>query len=59
MNTSLIPATEAAATLGITRRTLQHWSSTGKFPRPAYIGRRAYYLRSDIDAHIEKAVTNR
>lgn len=59
MSSPLVPAAETADALKITRRTLQNWSSSGKFPRPAYIGRRAYYLQSDIDAYIEQAVTNR
>lgn len=50
----LIPADEAAATLGITRRTLSTWARRGYFPKPTYLGRRAYYHPAQINEFIDQ-----
>lgn len=50
----LIPADEVAATLGIARRTLGHWAQHGYFPKPTYLGRRAYYQPAQLETFIQK-----
>jgi len=35
--------------LQITRQTLHNWTVKGIFPKPVKIGRRVYYLQSDIN----------
>jgi excisionase family DNA binding protein len=49
---SWVPATELAAELGISRRTLARWlrDIALGFPRPRIVNKRLYFERSDIDA---------
>lgn len=58
MHPTLITADDTATGLGISRRTLQNWSTTGKFPRPIYIGRRAYYQQGQVDTFIQERITH-
>ncbi|MGO2640418.1 MAG: helix-turn-helix transcriptional regulator [Corynebacterium flavescens] len=50
----LLTATETAGRLGIHRTTLQRWARAGYFPRPTYIGRRAFYEPQQISDFINK-----
>jgi predicted DNA-binding transcriptional regulator AlpA len=49
---SWIPATELAAELGVSRRTLARWlrDIALGFPRPRVINNRLYFERGDIEA---------
>jgi predicted DNA-binding transcriptional regulator AlpA len=48
---SWIPATELAAELGVSRRTLTRWlrDIALGFPRPKIVNQRLYFERRDID----------
>ena len=49
---SWVPATELAAELGVTRRTLARWllDLALEFPRPKIVNRRLYFERNSIEA---------
>jgi predicted DNA-binding transcriptional regulator AlpA len=49
---SWIPATELAAELGISRRTLARWilDLALEFPRPKIVNHRLYFSRGDVEA---------
>ncbi|WP_082353481.1 helix-turn-helix transcriptional regulator [Corynebacterium deserti] len=51
---NLIGADEVADAFGITRRTLQLWAAKGYFPKPTYLGRRAYYSPAQINEFIDQ-----
>lgn len=44
----IISKTELAELLRISPRTVDHWVSIGKLPRPGYLGRRAFWKRDEI-----------
>lgn len=49
---------EAATYLGISRKTLANWASTGRYSlRYHKIGTRVIYLKSELDAWIASRVT--
>lgn len=46
---------QAAAYLGVKKATLNCWAVTGKYNLPFQrIGSRVFYLKSDLDAFIER-----
>jgi excisionase family DNA binding protein len=49
---SWIPATELAAELGVSRRTLARWlrDIALGFPRPKIVNHRLYFSRGDVEA---------
>ncbi|MGP5592096.1 helix-turn-helix transcriptional regulator [Corynebacterium flavescens] len=50
----LLTANETATELQISRTTLRRWARAGYFPRPTYIGRRAFYEPQQISDFINK-----
>jgi predicted DNA-binding transcriptional regulator AlpA len=47
-----IPATQLAAELGVTRRTIGRWllDVALEFPRPKIVNHRLYFSRGDVEA---------
>lgn len=48
----LLTANEVAELLNVHRTTLQRWARAGYFPRPTYLGRKAYYDPKQVDQFI-------
>jgi len=49
MQNDFLTIKEVSEKLQITRQTLRNWTKQGLFPSPIKIGRRVYYLQSDIN----------
>jgi predicted DNA-binding transcriptional regulator AlpA len=45
---------EVADRLHVSTRTLELWCHDGYFPKPIYIGRRAFWRASAVDAWVEQ-----
>ncbi len=47
--------------LGLSRRTIQHWVSTGyrDFPKPVYLGRNAMFKETDVNHWLNLQLTNK
>lgn len=48
----LLTANEVAELLNVHRTTLQRWARAGYFPRPTYLGRKAYYDPNQVEQFI-------
>lgn len=51
----IISKSELATLLHISPRTVDYWVSIGKLPKPAYLGRRAFWKRDEINQIIARA----
>lgn len=49
MSPAFLKTPEAAAYLGLSRRTLEKWRATGKGPRYSRLGRSVVYAVADLD----------
>jgi len=49
---------EVAARLNIANRTLETWCKKGYFPMPTYLGRRAFWLKADVDLWFNTQFSN-
>jgi len=49
MNKDFLSIKEVCSMMQITRATLHNWTVQGIFTKPIKIGRRVYYLQSDIN----------
>jgi predicted DNA-binding transcriptional regulator AlpA len=47
-----LPKSKVAAKLLISNRTLEYWCSNGTFPKPFYLGRRAFWLAETVEQWI-------
>jgi len=55
----LLRATEAAALCGTSVRTWRTWGTSGKIPRPIYIGRIPFWRYGDLKAWVEAGCPER
>ena len=49
---SRMSRTEAAEYLGVKYNTLSVWASEGRGPAPTKVGRKVYYLRTELDHYL-------
>ena len=58
-NPTLLTLQQAAATLAISKRTLNRLISAGAFPRPVKIGRASRVPRDDLSTYLDRLCLDR
>ena len=59
ITSKLITGQDLAEQLGVCRRTIQRWTKNGTLPKPAYLGRTAYYDPSQIAEYVERQLSEK